>query len=114
MTSPSYPNPYPHLADCVYLIIQPIGTYINVSFISMDVNCHAAGSDYIEMRDGSSEDSPLMGKVCGNISVVPAFMQTTQNFLRIRQEEKYFSLSIKHTILYNRLILTSQIYIKLL
>ena len=84
LTSPSYPNPYPHLADCIYLISQPTGTYVNISFINMDVNCHAAGPDYIEMRDGGSEDSPLMGKLCGDRSNVPNFMQTTQNHLRIR------------------------------
>ena len=84
LTSPSYPNPYPHLADCTYLLSQPNGTFVNVSFISMDVSCHAAGPDYIEMRDGGSEDSPLMRKLCGDRSNVPNFMQTTQNNLRIR------------------------------
>ena len=86
LTSPSYPNPYPHLADCIYLISQPNGTYVNVSFITMDVVCQESysTSDYIEMRDGNSEDSPLMGRFCGNNSDVPAFIQTTQNHLRLR------------------------------
>ena len=86
LISPSNPNPYPHLADCVYLISQPNGKYIKISFITMDVNCQKTYSsyDYIEMRDGNSEDSPLMGRFCGNESDVPAFMQTTQNHLRIR------------------------------
>ena len=87
LTSPSYPNPYPRMADCVYLISQPNGTYVNISFISMDVNCqerYSTGPDYIEMRDGNSEDSPVMGIFCGDGSNVPAFMQTTQNHLRIR------------------------------
>ena len=52
--------------------------------ISIDIDCHASGYDFIEMRDGNSKDSPLMGSFCGNSSDVPAFMQTTQNFLRIR------------------------------
>ena len=86
LTSPSYPNPYPHLADCIYYISQPNGTYVNISFISMDVNCqeHYFASDYIEMRDGDSEDSPVIGRFCGNESDVPASMQTSQNHLRIR------------------------------
>ena len=57
---------------------------MNFSFISKDINSNAAGSDYIEIRDGSSEDSPLIWKVSGNDNDIPAFMQTTQNFLRIR------------------------------
>ena len=86
LTSPSYPNPYPHMADCIYLISQPNGTHVNISFISMDVNCQKTHSshDYIEMRDGNSEDSPVMGRFCGNGSKVPASMQTTQSHLRIR------------------------------
>ena len=86
LTSPSYPNPYPRLADCIYLISQPIGTYVNISFITMDVNCQKrySTSDYIEMRDGNSEDSPVMRRFCGDGSNVPTFMQTTQNHLRMR------------------------------
>ena len=44
----------------------------------------ALGSDYLEMRDGISEDSALMGRFCGNNSNIPAFLQTTQNYLRLR------------------------------
>ena len=90
LTSPSYPNAYPELADCVYLISQPNGTYVNISFLSMDIDCQEVLTsegltpDYIEMRDGNSEDSPLMGRFCGNGSNVPDFMQTSQNHLRIR------------------------------
>ena len=87
LTSPSHPNPYPDLADCVYLISQPNGTYVNISFITMDIDCQGLTtltSDYIEMRDGKSEDSILIGRFCGSGSNVPDFLQTTQNHLRIR------------------------------
>ena len=86
LTSPSYPNPYPHPAECIYFISQPNGTYVNISFITMDLNCQKTYSfyDYVELRDGNSEGSPLMGSFCGNGSNVPAFMQTMQNHLRIR------------------------------
>ena len=86
VTSPLYPNPYPDQADCTYLISQPNGTYITISFLKFDIICHdlAFVSDYIEMRDGISEDTPLMGKFCGNSTSVPRFMQTTQNNLWIR------------------------------
>ena len=94
MSSPSYPNQYPELAGCVYLISRPNGTYINISFITMDIDCQEVvtseglQSDYIEMRDGKTEESPLMGRFCGNGSNVPNFMQTTQNHLRIRWKEE--------------------------
>ena len=84
LSSPSHPNPYPDLAECVYLISSPSGTYVNISFILMDIDCQGTPSDFIEMMDGNSEDSPRMARFCGNGSNVPDFMQTTQNNLRIR------------------------------
>ena len=90
ISSPSYPNAYQEMADLIYLVSQPNRTYVNISLITMDVNCQEMLTseglkyDYIEMRDGSSEKSPLMLRLCGNGSNVPDFMQTTQNDLRIR------------------------------
>ena len=85
LTSPLYPNPYP-TADCVYLISQPNGTYVNISFLAVDIDCREtnSASDFLEIRDGESENSPVIGKLCGNSSNVPAFMTTTQNYMRIR------------------------------
>ena len=80
LTSPSYPKPYQHMADCVYLISWPNGEFVNVSFLTMDIDCQ----DYIEMRDGNTENSPLMGRVCGGRSNIPDFIITTQNKLRLR------------------------------
>ena len=48
----------------------------------MDMDCDSMGSDYLELRDGISEDSPLMGRFCGHTS--PEFLQTTQNYLWAR------------------------------
>ena len=86
LTSPSYPNPYPPGRDCIYLISYPNGKYVSISLISMDIDCHEfySTSDYIEVRDGNSKDSPQMGRFCGDGNNVPAFMQTTQNHMRIR------------------------------
>ena len=86
LTSPSHPNLYPHLVNCVYLISQPNDTFVKLTFMTMDIICHGlvTGSDYIEIRDGHSEDSPLMGKFCGNSSNVTSFVQSTQNHLRLK------------------------------
>ena len=84
ISSPSYPNAYPEMVDCVYLISQPNGAYVNISFLTMDIDCQGTPSDYIEMRDGKTEESPLIGRFCGNGSNVPDFLQTTQNHFRIR------------------------------
>ena len=88
LSSPSYSNSYPQLANCIYLISQPNQAYVNISLITMDIDC----PDYIEMRDGNYEDSTLMGRFCGNGCNVPAFMQTTQNHLWIRWSRQKKSL----------------------
>ena len=58
----------------------------------MDIICHIDDGvpvgDFIEIRDGNSEDSPLMGKFCGNHGNVPAFMTTSQNHMAIRCNDK--------------------------
>ena len=84
ITSPNYPNPYPNLADCIYLISQPKGTYINISFINFDVYCQESVPSYIEVRDGDSEVSPEIGKFCGNDKGTPSMIISTNNHLRIR------------------------------
>ena len=81
--SPSYPFTYPHNANCIYIIAQPNGTYVNISVLNMDIVCLSDTMDYMEMRDGKSEDSPFMGRFCGE-SNPPASMQTTQNYLMVR------------------------------
>ena len=74
--SPSYPENYPDNVDCYYTISQPTGTVILLKFLSMDTEkCR----DYLEVRDGPSEDSPLLENICG--SEIPAPIQSSQNQL---------------------------------
>ena len=84
ITTPFYPNLYPPVEECIYLISLPNGTNVNMTVLNMDIDCHAAGSDYVEMWDGKSEESQFIGRFCGNSSNMPAVFQTTQNYLRIR------------------------------
>ena len=82
-TSPSYPDNYPANEDCIYTISQPIGTVIMLNLLSMDIESHSTcGFDYLEIRDGPSDDSPLLGKLCGN--VIPAPIQSVQNQMWMR------------------------------
>ena len=125
LASPSHPNAYPDLANCVYLISQPYGKYINISFGNIDISCQgfiknsgtrertSITSDYIELRDGNSEDSSLLGrgKFCGNGSNLPHFIQTTQNHLRIRWKKE---LKRNKYIIHFFNVLLSQILFQLL
>ena len=73
--SPSYPGNYPDNSDCIYTILQPTGTVILLNFLSMNIKCY----DYLEIRDGPSDVSPLLGELCG--SEIPAPIQSSQNQL---------------------------------
>ena len=81
--SPSYPEHYPRSSTCIYNISQPADTVILLTFLSMDIyqrdgyGCSLVNS--IELRDGPSESSPLLAKLCG--SEIPAPVQSSQNRL---------------------------------
>ena len=50
----------------------------------MDIDCNGITSDFMEIRDGNSDISPLMGKFCGDETIIPPEMTSTQNQLWIR------------------------------
>lgn len=80
VTSPSYPNSYSTMVDCIFIISHENGSSINFTLVNMDIDCEG---DYLELRDGKSETSPLIGRFCG-IRSIPAFMQTSHNYIRAR------------------------------
>ena len=110
ITSPSYPGHYPDNADCIYTISQPTGTYIHIFITNMDIkyadpeyydyddytdndyyDYHQYGglicnADYLEIRDGASEQSQLIDGYCGDETVLslPIDIQTTQNNVWMR------------------------------
>ena len=81
IASPSYPARYPGNSDCVYEILQPPGTVILLNVISMhtvyDEEWCDGCCDYLDIRDGPSDDSPLLGRLCG--TEIPAPIQSTQS-----------------------------------
>ena len=89
LNSPSYPDNYPDNVVCDYIISQPTGMYVNLTvlmFDTYDIDCETAfvdaGYDFLEIRDGNSEESPLIGRFCGN--KIPASMYSTNNNMWIR------------------------------
>ena len=89
ITSPSFPGQYPYNAECHYKIVQQSGTYINLNITYMDIEtwpgkeaqCQIETGDYLEIKDGLSDDSPLIGRFCGNQSTS---IISTSNFLSMR------------------------------
>ncbi|KAF0762933.1 cubilin, partial [Aphis craccivora] len=72
--SPFYPNPYPKNKICEYLIVQPVGKAIRLSFLDLeieDLSYPKCLYDSLEIRDGDNENSTLIALVCGNINKLP-------------------------------------------
>ena len=83
MSSPSYPNIYPENIDCIYTIAQANGTAILLTFHAMDIGDKDSFlglclHDYLEIRDGTSEDSPLIEKLCDE-NMPPPIKSTGHN-----------------------------------
>ena len=80
LTSPSYPDNYSNDVECIYTISRPNMTYINLTISYFDTHC----TDNLEMRDGRFESSPKMASFCGDGNVIPPYLLTSKNHLRIR------------------------------
>ena len=89
ITSPSYPKNYAFDANCEYSISGDENTYIDLSIQIFNLydrghyRCRGFTTyDYVEIRDGDSEASPLIAKLCGGDKPTP--IHSTQNKLWIR------------------------------
>ena len=78
-----YPDTYTGNLDCIYIISQPTNTYISLTVMMFNIfNEELCEGEYLEIRDGNSEESPLIGKFCG--SNIPASMQSTKKDMLLR------------------------------
>ena len=91
LTSPFYPKAYPDDTECVYTISQAAGTFINMTIIMFDISVidsfgreeyYCKLIDFLEIRDGPSQNSSLIGRFCG--TNIPSNIVSTQNLLWIR------------------------------
>ncbi|KAK6490308.1 cubilin [Huso huso] len=81
--TPYHPNAYPHDKTCAWVISQPAGQVVTLNFLSFDIESHGSCAfDYVELRDGTTASSPLIGKYCG--TQIPAPAQSTQRSMYIR------------------------------
>ncbi|XP_015260845.1 PREDICTED: cubilin-like, partial [Cyprinodon variegatus] len=80
--SPYHPDPYPHNKVCEWVINQQEGYVVTLNFLSFDVEGGSCRFDFVEVRDGSTPSSPLLGKFCGD--QVPPRLQSTQKSMYIQ------------------------------
>ena len=65
--------------ECIYTIAQPPGTYLILTIRMFHLNYERHDRDYLEVRDGNWNESPLIGKFIEND--IPDFIESTQNYL---------------------------------
>ncbi|XP_047925093.1 tolloid-like protein 2 isoform X10 [Anser cygnoides] len=64
--SPNYPDDYRPSKECIWKITVPEGFHIGIMFQAFEIEWHDTCSyDYLEIRDGLTEYSPLIGRFCG-------------------------------------------------
>ena len=85
LTSPSYPNVYPNDKICVYTIAQPEDTYIIIRVLQFNlIFSQGCNEDYLEIRDGYTRESPLIGQFCGNELHINQTIMSTQNNMLLK------------------------------
>ncbi|VDD74489.1 unnamed protein product [Mesocestoides corti] len=83
ITSPSYPEFYKPNKECIWKIVVPTGFSVALTFQSFDIEKHDnCVYDYLEIRDGLSESSPVLKKLCG--SNLPTPIKSTNNMMYIK------------------------------
>ncbi|XP_053120680.1 cubilin [Hemicordylus capensis] len=84
LMSPYWPNSYLNNRQCIYIIRLPPGEKIYLNFTHLDLEIHPPGCswNYVEVRDGDTEISPLINKFCGN--VVPSAIISNTNSLWVK------------------------------
>uniref|UniRef100_A0A8C5PCX5 Neuropilin n=1 Tax=Leptobrachium leishanense TaxID=445787 RepID=A0A8C5PCX5_9ANUR len=89
ITSPGYPSDYPSHQNCEWVISAPepnqkIVLNFNPHF---EIEKHDCKYDFIEIRDGDSENAEMLGKHCG--SIAPSTITSSGSHIFIRFMSDY-------------------------
>nr|KAG5692365.1 hypothetical protein BaRGS_007978 [Batillaria attramentaria] len=80
--SPNFPQPYSINSNCSWTIEASPGNTINISFSTFDLETHSSCQyDYLELRDGGTPSSTLLGRYCGN--TMPPALASTGNLVLV-------------------------------
>ncbi|RZB39104.1 CUB, FXa inhibition, and/or EGF CA domain containing protein [Asbolus verrucosus] len=83
LTSPGYPDQYPHNKKCIWKIEVRETKRAALTFQFFDLEqTNGCLSDYLEIRDGLTEDSDLIGVFCN--STTPGDIIATSNYLFVK------------------------------
>uniref|UniRef100_A0A5F9C6E7 Metalloendopeptidase n=1 Tax=Oryctolagus cuniculus TaxID=9986 RepID=A0A5F9C6E7_RABIT len=78
--SPNYPDDYRPMKECVWRIMVSESYHVGLTFQAFEIERHDnCAYDYLEVQDGTSENSPLIGRFCGYDK--PEDIRSTSNTL---------------------------------
>ncbi|KAH0560865.1 Dorsal-ventral patterning tolloid-like protein 1, partial [Cotesia glomerata] len=83
LESPNYPEEYQSSKECVWRLTVPQDYQVALKFQSFEIENHDnCVYDYVEVRDGHTSDSPLIGLYCGYKA--PPDLRSTGNKLFVK------------------------------
>lgn len=83
LESPNYPEEYQSSKECVWRLSVPQDYQVALKFQSFEIENHDnCVYDFIEVRDGHNEESPLIGVYCGY--KLPPDIRSTGNKLLVK------------------------------
>ncbi|KAK3892747.1 hypothetical protein Pcinc_003437 [Petrolisthes cinctipes] len=92
ITTPNFPNPYPHDRNCTWIIEAPRGNSINASFSEfvledwMDSENNRCLYDYVELREAETRDGTrsLLRHLCRTTTPPPVYTSQRKNILEVQ------------------------------
>ncbi|XP_036106445.1 CUB and sushi domain-containing protein 1 [Molossus molossus] len=81
--SPGFPDEYPVLKDCLWLVTVPPGHGVYINFTLLQTE---AVNDYIAVWDGPDQSSPQLGVFSGNTALETAYSSTNQVLLKFHSD----------------------------
>ncbi|CAG9792216.1 unnamed protein product [Diatraea saccharalis] len=88
--SPGWPKKYEPNRDCTWTITVPVGQQIMLNISQFDLErpirdkCDLG--DYLEIRNGATRNSPLIGKYCGNFKSKRIISMANKLYLRFHSD----------------------------
>ncbi|XP_030748736.1 cubilin-like [Sitophilus oryzae] len=85
--SPGYPKGYPVNKECVWTITAPPGSQIMLNVSSFHLEFYPKCKyDYLEIRNGGSSASPLIGTYCGTEIPKVIYSHTNKLYLKFKSD----------------------------
>ncbi|XP_073985355.1 cubilin-like isoform X1 [Rhodnius prolixus] len=91
--SPNYPDNYPDNLNCVWVITVPNGKMIHLNVIEFDIEKFSmkCEDDFLEIRNGGYESSPLINRYCGTTIDREITSMTNQMYIKFISDSSYTS-----------------------